>query len=786
MSDTPVVGSAAFELRVNKKKAQEDVREFERDFKQSLGGIEAEGGKAAGGIGGAFSKLGLTMTAGLAAVAAAAAYAVATLTRLSFEGVRLAASIEKSAGAIGISTNALQEWRYVAQRTGADARDADKALDGFATKLAQATAGTSKEASKAFGLLGFDRDDLRQFASVEQAVDVVTDSIKDLKSEASRAAVAEALGLGALSNALRDGAVDIAHLRDEARGLGVVMDAELIRRAGKAQEEFETLSQVIDVQLKSAFIDLAPVIMQAISLVARLATALSDAMDNFRRLDDRTERGLRTARQLVIDDQARLMLQYGSVDAMRSARVYNPLPPGSAGSAAGPGASISAMGAGESAYDRWQANAREIDRLNREISERVTANSPPARTDRTTGGSLTLPPPRADNSAQREAEREARRAERVEQEIFRAKQRLLDVTEGDLLTAEQRYDLARDQLEMDRQARDAEIESKLAREEYTQGEADKLRLAHEQADVREDEILLERSILEIRDEELANAKMLSDLTADLLSLQSGAARTAAERRRIELELLEIAQKNRRDALEQQINKTPGLSEQDKVALWAANGRIEQGERNAVIRNNMGPLDQWRDASIKSAGEVQEAFERIAVDGLDALNDGLVDAIMNSRNLGEVFSNVARSILADLLKISIRQGIVEPLAGAIFGGSEGGGGGSWLKSALGSFLGSFGRRAAGGPVSAGTPYIVGENRAELFVPSVNGTILPDIPGTGAAQAQRFRLEVDLKNDLLDARIVDTAAPLAGQAAVAAVTIQRGESRMAQRRARQRFV
>lgn len=37
------------------------------------------------------------------------------------------------------------------------------------------------------------------------------------------------------------------------------------------------------------------------------------------------------------------------------------------------------------------------------------------------------------------------------------------------------------------------------------------------------------------------------------------------------------------------------------------------------------------------------------------------------------------------------------------------------------------RAAGGPVSAGQPYIVGENRPELFVPHTDGHIVPQVPG-----------------------------------------------------------
>ena len=41
------------------------------------------------------------------------------------------------------------------------------------------------------------------------------------------------------------------------------------------------------------------------------------------------------------------------------------------------------------------------------------------------------------------------------------------------------------------------------------------------------------------------------------------------------------------------------------------------------------------------------------------------------------------------------------------------------------------RAAGGPVSAGTPYIVGEYGPELFMPAASGTIIPNNKGGGAA-------------------------------------------------------
>lgn len=40
-----------------------------------------------------------------------------------------------------------------------------------------------------------------------------------------------------------------------------------------------------------------------------------------------------------------------------------------------------------------------------------------------------------------------------------------------------------------------------------------------------------------------------------------------------------------------------------------------------------------------------------------------------------------------------------------------------------------RRAGGGPVMAGMPYVVGENQPELFIPNQSGTIIPNVPSGG---------------------------------------------------------
>ncbi|HEY0281405.1 MAG TPA: phage tail tape measure C-terminal domain-containing protein [Rhizomicrobium sp.] len=70
-----------------------------------------------------------------------------------------------------------------------------------------------------------------------------------------------------------------------------------------------------------------------------------------------------------------------------------------------------------------------------------------------------------------------------------------------------------------------------------------------------------------------------------------------------------------------------------------------------------------------------------------------------------------SILADFDRVATRQFIIKPIEGVI-------------GSLISSLLPVAGARAAGGPVEAGSAYLVGERGPELFVPSANGAIAPN--------------------------------------------------------------
>jgi len=96
--------------------------------------------------------------------------------------------------------------------------------------------------------------------------------------------------------------------------------------------------------------------------------------------------------------------------------------------------------------------------------------------------------------------------------------------------------------------------------------------------------------------------------------------------------------------------------------------------------------------------------RLSMEAGNLIAQGFEDAILSGQKLGEV----VRSLGRDLVRLVFSQLVTQPLAAGIGG----------------AIKGAFGFRAMGGPVSGGSPYVVGEKGPELFVPHASGTIGPN--------------------------------------------------------------
>lgn len=139
------------------------------------------------------------------------------------------------------------------------------------------------------------------------------------------------------------------------------------------------------------------------------------------------------------------------------------------------------------------------------------------------------------------------------------------------------------------------------------------------------------------------------------------------------------------------------------------------------------------------------IQRRATAGLQGTNEALADQKNLANDLGLTFTSAfedaivagdgLRDVLAgleqDILRIVTRRLVTEPLGNAItnlLGSAIGGirfGPDAPIVASVPTTI--FPNRASGGPVSSGMPYIVGETGPELFVPHVNGDIVPRADG-----------------------------------------------------------
>lgn len=125
----------------------------------------------------------------------------------------------------------------------------------------------------------------------------------------------------------------------------------------------------------------------------------------------------------------------------------------------------------------------------------------------------------------------------------------------------------------------------------------------------------------------------------------------------------------------------------------------------------------------AAQNLSVSLDTYAANSIKGLEDTLTGLIMGTVKTKDAFKSMATSIIADLTRILIQRSITGPLAELLFSALPGFGGGSGAPAPISNATFTPTGRAIGGPVQSGSPYMVGERGAELFVPNTSGTIVP---------------------------------------------------------------
>lgn len=242
---------------------------------------------------------------------------------------------------------------------------------------------------------------------------------------------------------------------------------------------------------------------------------------------------------------------------------------------------------------------------------------------------------------------------------------------------------------------------------------------------------------------------------EILRNQYDLADSSAERKRLALASIDLEERYQRAQLQAIIDLEGANSAEGQRAQAGLDGlgEISDGRRRIAERSNQSPLEAYRDRLDRDGGETSDMVEGYVVDELQHVRDSIRGGI--EKQLG-----IKDPLISGLLNMLIEDVLIKPITDALSEASTSGGGTGGLLKSIGAAASKLfgGGRAIGGPVRAGTPYMVGESGREMFVPQQSGVIVPNYRLKSNAQSQIVRVLVQA-NDYFDARVDSRSAGVA---------------------------
>lgn len=672
-------------------------------------------------------------------------------------------SLGEVAQQLGVTTRDLQVYREIGAQVGVTQEDMDKGLQKLTLSIGKASLG-AKGQGEAFAQLGVSvRDSSGQIKTAGQILPELADRLSRIKDPAQRAAVEVAIFGKAgqkLDTVLAGGAKSIEEATRRAEELGLIIGDDLVQSADNAADSIDQMNRQLSANIATAVVKNSQAITGLATAVSLLTIEGLKLVANYPRISAALAGAAIGARfgapgavigagaGFLVGDSIGQKAADGNMDlGFRQAKLQDSLANyNRIRKAAG---SPAYYAAAEKDLRRQTALLREATRQARQGPDKpapAVGIELPAL-----GGGGGRSGAGGRSAADRAAEEAARNQEQFRNQLARANDDLLRAKRGNAVNA---IDLEALSFEMlrseDGQVR-AAIEAEVSAGKYSRAQADALLAVQDKALAQEAlAIVTEAQERQSRDE-LSLKLASNDNQRDILAAQESLTTTAAERRPLQLSLLKLEKDEERLKLQSVLLSATATEAQKKIAQ----ARLDQldaiySERaSGIERNTMGPLGQLMQTIPQTAAQMNEALQRVAAGGLQSLNDGLVDALMGVRSLGDVFRNVAQQIIADLLRIQIQKAILGPLTSALGGLIGGGGGGLSIGSALadvGSQLGGtyvplpgFARGTFNAPRGLA---LVGENGPEVVRFSGGEQVIPNHRLGGLNFAGRGGMEMQM--------------------------------------------
>ena len=589
-----VLGALVLQLQADTKRLERDLGKARSRVNKLEGSMKG----AAKRINGALAGIGVGIGVGV-------------FVRLTKQAIDFGDQIQKTAIRTGLTTEAISELSFVAERGGTSLDAIIKVTQKVQRAAIDASDGL-KTYTRAFDRLGIDVEAFKTLAPDRQ-FEVIADRISKLENPTERTAVAmQLLGRqGAeMISVFAGGVGEIQALREEAKRLGVSLTQDAADKAAEAADQITNLQTAIKGASLSAATDMLPAISAMAKgfqevLLPTLSTVTTGVVNFVQFLGGGAAAILNDGLTIrdVFDDLQNRFDNLKPPETIRIPTIVVPSPGDLAQS--GSGGANSPTSSKNSAASKEKASAAIVLALRDELA---------------LSKALT------------------------EEEKFR-----VSLTQGrvaDLVGADK--------------ALGVQLVNQIKASEAI---AEKRQVALDLDEERED---LAKRVIAGLEEQVATYHLV----------------TEAARLRFELE--EGAYK--------------GLDGLSKTRIADLANELDALEKTAVAAK----LAQEEQAA--AAKKTAEVGQQLGLTFSSAFEDAIVS--------GNSFRDVLDGIAKDILRITARKFVTEPLAEGVQG---------LLKGIFG------GPKAAGGPVQPGKAFLVGEKGPELFVPNTAGRIDPNVGG-----------------------------------------------------------
>ena len=209
----------------------------------------------------------------------------------------------------------------------------------------------------------------------------------------------------------------------------------------------------------------------------------------------------------------------------------------------------------------------------------------------------------------------------------------------------------------------------------------------------------------------------------------------------------------------------------KEAALFTIGKTNEGEKSSAIAK--WTIEYENAVAAIEGAKLDAKMEKIAESMEDSITDALMKMSEGLAGFKEFAGNIFRSIAAEMVRTQISKPLANfassflgDIFGSMLGAPSGGNFGNAPSSITPDGFTRIPGRANGGTVSGNSPYIVGENGAELFIPNRTGSIVPN--GTNIGGDTIVNVSYSPQVNALDPR---TAATVIAQNASTIVGVVR---------------